>query len=612
MVVDHGVQGHDHEPEEHRNDCNGEHSRGSVSEDCAVAASSEVRDCSDAVDALPSDAVDALPRDQVDVRARPTGNFYEHEDREGAMQMYEDVSGDGGVLKRLLKPGDAAVGQAPLGQVVKVHYDGWFVGGRHHGKKFDTSRGKVMDDKSGREEFYRFLLGENFEAVRDGWTIRGFTYAVETMNRGEIAEFIFEPAYGYGEKGNTSRPKVHRNAKLRYEIQFFAWRTPLSSRVDVSKLEMGARIDRAAAFKEEAISYFRDGQLEEAHERFHHAAECVHEFGFAAPEGRRAEAIGICISCLLNEAHCFIQLGLHRQALLPCQRALEDDPDNVKALYRRATAQMHLHEYTAARADLRRAALLDPTSRDVRAQIEAVKRAEAAHKAAEVEMAVKSLSKALVAGAGRGQGWSGPLPRVYFEVSLDGDLVGRLTMELYADRLPKTAANFCALCTGEKGYHPLSRKRLSYAGSRFHRVVAGMAVQGGDILVGDGTGNESADGGKFADEGFDHKHDDPGLLAMASSGRDRNGSQFYITTAACPHLDGHHVGTASAFCPTASAADTSRNPARGDIPQSRLPRTRFFVSTCLAGCLRPRAYWDGGRVPNGGGAAALPPDPSPI
>jgi len=66
-------------------------------------------------------------------------------------------------------------------------------------------------------------------------------------------------------------------------------------------------------------------------------------------------------------------------------------------------------------------------------------------------------------------------------------------------------------------------------------------VQGGDFLFGDGTGSEAVSGGKFVDEGFQHTHDAPGLLSMASCGRDRNGSQFFITAAPLPHLDGKHV-----------------------------------------------------------------------
>ena len=68
-----------------------------------------------------------------------------------------------------------------------------------------------------------------------------------------------------------------------------------------------------------------------------------------------------------------------------------------------------------------------------------------------------------------------------------------------------------------------------------------VRVQGGDIVRGDGQSGASIYGGFFADEGFEAKHGEPGLLGMANQGRDTNRSQFYITTSACPHLDGRHV-----------------------------------------------------------------------
>ena len=112
-----------------------------------------------------------------------------------------------------------------------------------------------------------------------------------------------------------------------------------------------------------------------------------------------------------------------------------------------------------------------------------------------------------------------------------------VVIELNAKECPKTCENFRSLCTGERGRGALSKAPLHYRGVRIHRIVRNFLVQGGDIVRGDGFGGESIFGGQFADENLDGKHDGPGIVSMANAGRDMNGSQFYITTAAAPHLD---------------------------------------------------------------------------
>jgi len=131
-------------------------------------------------------------------------------------------------------------------------------------------------------------------------------------------------------------------------------------------------------------------------------------------------------------------------------------------------------------------------------------------------------------------------PVVFFDVELDGEPTGRITFELFANVVPRTAENFRALCTGEKGTGS-SGKPLKYEGSGFHRVIPGFMLQGGDFTSGDGRGGESIYGGKFDDENFNLAHSQKYLLSMANAGRNTQGSQFFITTAVTSWLDGKHV-----------------------------------------------------------------------
>lgn len=131
-------------------------------------------------------------------------------------------------------------------------------------------------------------------------------------------------------------------------------------------------------------------------------------------------------------------------------------------------------------------------------------------------------------------------PYVFLDIAIAGAPAGRLICELYSDAVPRTVENFRCLITGERGQGRRG-KPLHYRGCLFHRIVPNFVIQGGDITHQDGTGGESIFGQTFPDESLALQHTLPGMLSMANSGKNTNGSQFFICTKECPHLDGKHV-----------------------------------------------------------------------
>jgi cyclophilin family peptidyl-prolyl cis-trans isomerase len=179
----------------------------------------------------------------------------------------------------------------------------------------------------------------------------------------------------------------------------------------------------------------------------------------------------------------------------------------------------------------------------------------------------------------------GTFPRVFLDLAVEadgggggegGEDVGRVVIELNGQLAPKTAYNFQCLCTGERGMGEVTGVPLCYRGSSFHRVVAHMCIQGGDLANQDGYGGESVYGGEFEDEGFRLLHDREGVVSMGNTGPDTNTSQFFITLDSSPHLDTENM----AFGKVVSGMEFVKKISAVGVDDDDKPLQRCFVKDC--------------------------------
>ena len=421
---------------------------------------------------------------------------------------------DRGVLKKILQAAaEDASGPPPNGYEVSAHYTGRL---QSDGSKFDSSvdRGKP----------FTFTIGQ-------GQVIKGWDEGFASMKVGEKAILQCTPSYAYGASG--SPPKIPGDATLEFEVELLGFKEKMKEKWEMSPEE---RTNVAKRLKTEGTELFQKGQFAEACTKYVDAADYSVDEGIEAKDVTSEES-PLYVSCWLNAAMCHMKNKEWSDAVQACHNVLnvpemEDEKlTKVKAYYRRGYSRLKLGLMKESKEDLMAAYNLDNSNKDVRKALQLWKDVTAENKQKEknafggffnkVDM-YKEKAGPIVPNA------KGDNPHVYFDIEQkssssteDGTSenvkLGRVVMQLYRDITPKTAENFRALCTGEKGMcQSDNTKPLHFKNSIFHRVIQDFMLQGGDFTMFNGTGGESIYGEKFADENFIIKHTKEGQLSMAN------------------------------------------------------------------------------------------------
>ncbi|KAG2435086.1 hypothetical protein HXX76_007173 [Chlamydomonas incerta] len=277
----------------------------------------------------------------------------------------ESVTLDGGVLKKVLEAGDPE-SKPTLHARCLVHYVGYL-----------TSSGeKFMDTRSDRDtdEPAVVVAGRKTAAQETG-----LCQAVATMCRGEKAlVYILDPAYGYGERGSFSFPCVPPNSALVYEVEMLGWEgiEEMDNDGNRSSLLYEERLERAERRRLTGNELFKAGQYKEALAKYAMALSYLDEdfmFQLAGHYLDKAEDVKKLVH--LNMAATQLKTGDWNTAIYNCGQVLNMDPDNVKALFRRAKAHKALSRTEEARVDLEKAIKLEPNNREVAEELRGVRAA---------------------------------------------------------------------------------------------------------------------------------------------------------------------------------------------------------------------------------------------